>query len=145
MSEADVDLVRSLVGPPKTDWAAVVRGERRLAEIEEASRSLFEPGFRCSMFSVVDLRLSGFEGLWTIWREWTEPWASYHVFEEEVLDLGDGRVLWLGRDVGGTPGGGDVTLHSSAVWTVTGGRISEVTFYAQRESALATAGIEPQL
>jgi hypothetical protein len=143
MSQADVELVRALVPPPETDWAASVRDESRLREIEESSRALFAPDFPCSMLSVADTQLQGFEGLWTIWREWLEPWAEYHVFEEEIVDLGEGKVLWLGRDVGQSKSGaGRVTLHSSAIWSVSDGLISEVVFYPQRSTALAAAGID---
>ncbi len=140
MSQADVDLVRALVPAAETDWAAMVRDQAIVDQLAEAVGDVFEPGFRCCISSIVDNWLQGFDGLWAAWREWLEPWESYHVHEEQISDLGDGRVLWLGRDVGGRPdGGGDVTLLSSAIWTLREGKVSRVVFYTNRERALAAS------
>lgn len=140
MSQADVDLVRALVPSPEVDWAAVIHDEAMSRQLRAATTDLFDPGFRCCMSSVTDTWREGMAGLWAIWEEWLEPWSSYHIYEEEIRDLGDGRVLWMGRDVGGRPDDtGDVTLLSSAIWTVSSGKVSEVVFYASRERALQVA------
>lgn len=141
VSRDDVDLVRSLV-PTNVDWAAIVRDDDRARELGEASRSLFAPDFRCALVGITDESLTGFDGLRSVWLEWLKPWASYRVQEEEIIDLGEGRVLWLGHDIGGRRDGpGEIVLRSSAIWTVVDGRIAEVLFYAERRRALRDAGI----
>ena len=141
MSQEDVELVRSLVAPAEVDWAAIVRSEELYQPLEEQVGELFEPEFECALVSVTEKRLRGFEGLRSIWLDWLEPWATYRAEEERIVDLGDGRVLWLGRDFGGRRDGlGEIQPLSSAIWRARNGKIAEVVFYANRDDALAAAG-----
>ncbi len=142
MSREDVELVRALVPDARVDWAATVRDDELWQGLEEPSRTLFTSSFRCGLIGVTESWASGFDGLRAVWLEWLEPWASYRVQEEEIIDLDDGRVAWLGRDFGGRRDGrGEITLISSAIWTVEDGKISEAAFYAEREQCLRAAGL----
>jgi ketosteroid isomerase-like protein len=142
MAQQDVDLVRALVLPAEVDLAAVLRDDDSTAALEETSRDLFDPAFRCAMKTVTETWRDGFNGLRQVWLEWLEPWTTYRAVEEDVVDLGGGRVLWLGRDIGTREESGDeVVLISSAIWTVRDGRVSEAVFYASRDEALAVAGL----
>jgi ketosteroid isomerase-like protein len=59
-----------------------------------------------------------------------------------MVDLGDGRVLYLGHDYGGRKDGlGEIALLASAIWTVRDGKVAEVVFYANRDDAFAAAGL----
>ncbi len=142
MSAADVEVVRTLVPDPSIDWAQIVRTEELAQPLEDAVRHFFQPEFACSLVSVIEMKHSGFEGLLAIWKEWLEPWSTYRVQEEEIIDLNDGRVVWLGQDVAGTKhGGNEVVLNSSAIWRIQSGRVAAVSFFAERERCLEEAGL----
>jgi ketosteroid isomerase-like protein len=141
VSQQDVELVRSLVAPAEVDLAGVMRNDEIAAALEEQTRGSFEPDFECTLATVTEKRRRGFEGLREIWLDWMEPWATYRAEEEEIVDLGEGRVLWLGHDYGGRSDGREVELLSSAIWTIKRGKVAEIVFYAKRGDALAAAGL----
>jgi ketosteroid isomerase-like protein len=142
VSQEDVDLVRRLVAPAEIDWAAIVRSEELYAPLESQVQDLFDPDFECALVGVTEKRRRGFEGLREIWLDWLEPWASYRAEEERVIDLEDGRVLWLGHDYGGRRDGlGELELLSSSIWTIREGKVAAIVFYATRDDAFAAAGL----
>ena len=141
MSE-DVELVRSLVPPPEVDWAAVIRDDAIAEALEEQSADVFAEHFRCGLAGVTETWLFGLWGLRAVWLEWLEPWTTYHAREEQIEDLGDGRILWLGHDTGTrSDGTGEVAMASSAIWTIKDGKVTEAVFYADRARALRDAGL----
>lgn len=140
MSQQDVDLVRLLNLPPGVDWAATARDDELNGAIQQQVRSYFDPEFECALVGVTEMWRSGLDGLRRVWLDWLEPWASYRTEEEETRDLGDGRVLYLGRDFGGRRDGlGEVELLSSAIWTIRDGKVTQIVFYASRDAALEAA------
>jgi ketosteroid isomerase-like protein len=71
-----------------------------------------------------------------------DDWEDYHPISEEFRDLGDGRVLVLGRfHARGRASG--VEVESPAAWVseVRGGKIFRVRIYADEPSALASLGV----
>jgi ketosteroid isomerase-like protein len=134
-----VDLVRALVSNAEVDWAAVVRDDELWNATAQGASALFDDSVSCALVGVTETRLRGLEGLRRIWLDWVEPWSTYRTSEDEIVDVGDGRVLYLGRDFGGGPDGREVELLSSAIWTVNDGRVTEVVFYASRDDAFAAA------
>lgn len=140
MSQEDVDLVRRLNLTPGMDWAEIVRDDQRIAALQEGARPYFDDSFECALVGVTEMWRPGLDGLRRIWLDWLEPWATYRTEEEETRDLGDGRVLYLGRDFGGRRDGlGEIELLSSAIWTVRDGKITQIVFYATRNAALEAA------
>jgi hypothetical protein len=90
---------------------------------------------------VQDRHLIGLEGLIEGWRDWLEPWASYRMELEEVIDAGD-RVLSLIHVTAKTSHDGvEVEHRPAAVWAVEGGVVVAVTFYLDRDQALEAAGL----
>jgi ketosteroid isomerase-like protein len=77
-----------------------------------------------------------------LWLEWLTPWQSYRSELEEVIDLGD-DVLALVRDFGRrAEETGEVAIASAAVWTMRDGKVVQITFYADRSTALEAMGLE---
>jgi ketosteroid isomerase-like protein len=143
MSQADVDLVRRLNPAPGVDWAAIVRDDALAEALEEAVTKVFDPACKCAMVAVTETWFSGFDGLRKLWLDWLEPWATYRTEEEATIDLGDGRVLYLGRDFGGRRDGrGEIELRSSAIWTIRDEKVTEIVFFARRDAARDAAGCE---
>jgi ketosteroid isomerase-like protein len=88
------------------------------------------------------VRFVGLEGLRALWLDWLEPWESYRVEVEDVIDAGDDAVV-LVRDFGRRAGMTvEVSVVGGAVWTVRDGRVARVAFYLNRSEALKAVGME---
>jgi ketosteroid isomerase-like protein len=84
----------------------------------------------------------GPEGLAEGWRDWLEPWDSYHVELENFIGTGD-EVISLVRVRAKTTRDAVAVEHeSAALWSVREGKISRVRFYLEREQALEAAGLD---
>jgi ketosteroid isomerase-like protein len=75
------------------------------------------------------------------WREWLEPYSSYRMETEEVLDAGDDVVTFV--RVRARTARDDVTIdhEPAAVWKIRDGKVTAIHFYLHREHALAAAGL----
>jgi ketosteroid isomerase-like protein len=88
-----------------------------------------------------DRRLRGVEGLIEGWHDWLEPWASYVMETEDVIDAGSLVVSLIHVTAKTLHSGVEVEHDPAAVWTVEGGLIVAVTFYLDRAQALEAAGL----
>jgi ketosteroid isomerase-like protein len=76
--------------------------------------------------------------------DWLEPWETYRVEVEDVIDAGDDVVVLVrdyGRRVGMTH---EVSVRSAAIWTVRDRKVARVAFYLDRTEALTAAGLTGQ-
>ena len=70
-------------------------------------------------------------------------WASGAVTPQEVVDLGDGRVLVRAdRDARGSVGGAEVSTHLSAIYTVQDGKVAAAAYFFDHREALEAAGLD---
>jgi ketosteroid isomerase-like protein len=77
-----------------------------------------------------------------MWIDWLEPWATYRVQVDEMIEVGDGVVV-LVRDRGRRHGMDvEVELISGSVWTFRDGKIARVEFYANREELRRATGLD---
>lgn len=116
--------------------------------IRRALTELAEPDFEVVMvgpkYVGQAIERSGADGFREAWTDWTSPFTSYHIDVEEMIDAGE-RVVSLVAMCGKTKTGGvDVEAAAAAVWTVVDGRLRRVEFHIDRESALRSAGLDPQ-
>jgi ketosteroid isomerase-like protein len=141
MSEENVELVRRLQVAPDMDLVALFRDDAMTESLIETVAPLFDPGFECVLVLPGAREHTGLPGLRTAWLEWLEPWESYRVEIEDVIDAGDAAVV-LTRDYGRRPGmEAEVRLLGAAVWTVRDGKIVRAEFYGDRTAALEAAGL----
>jgi hypothetical protein len=130
----NVDLLRALLPDPGTDVTRLFRDEGRFAATAKAVAELFDPAVESvPAWRGAGMTYSGIDGFREMWLDWLEPWASYHVQVDEMLDLGDSVVVLVrdrarrrGMDV-------EVELISGSLWTFGNGKIVRVQFYANRE------------
>ena len=106
----------------------------------------FEDDFEVELISTTagSLRPAarGPEALAEAWRDWLEPWESYYIEVEEIVDAGGDQVLSLVRARARTARDAVAIEHeSAAVWLVRKGKIARVRFYLERELALEAAGL----
>jgi ketosteroid isomerase-like protein len=74
----------------------------------------------------------GPEGFYDRWADWLEPWETYRVHHEDLIERGD-EVIWLVRLRGVTKRGGVEMEHEGAtVFRFAGGLVQEITFMLGR-------------
>ena len=141
MSERNVELVRSLIPPPELDIAQLFRDEATFRAIVGGAGGALDPELRCRIVMPTDERsYHGLEGLRAAWLDWLEPWTAYHTHVECLEAVGD-RVLVLVRDrARRAESDAEVEVPVAAVWTVRGGSVSQIDFYATREQAFEDIG-----
>jgi hypothetical protein len=75
-----------------------------------------------------------------MWLDWLEPWATYYVRVDEMIDAGD-RVVALIRDRARRHDvDAEVEISAGSVWTIRNQRVVKVEFRT-REGALDAAGL----
>jgi hypothetical protein len=78
----------------------------------------------------------GPEGFREIWADWLEPWASYRIYYDDVVERGD-RVVMLTRLRGVTKHGGVEMEHEAAAsFRFDGEQVVDLEFNLDREDAL---------
>jgi ketosteroid isomerase-like protein len=145
MSRENVEVVSS-VHPNGIDMVTLIRGATAAdtapaAVYTEAFESDFETEFISKQAGLLRPVARGLAGFAEGWRDWLEPWDSYYMEVDELLDAGD-AVVSLVRVRAKTERDGVAIEHSPAsVWSLDGGKITRVQFYLERERALEAAGL----
>ena len=71
-----------------------------------------------------------------------EPWESLQWELEEVVELGDHRVLSVSRlQMRGRGSGVEVNASGASIWTIRDGKAAVVTLYQSKAQALEAAGL----
>jgi len=142
MSKGNVDLVAS-VFPPRTDLAAIVRSQHPGAFLQrtEVIDPDLEVTFAGTQAGAPPVTYEGLGGLVEGWQDWLIPYESYVIELEEALDAGDKVVMLVQVRARTSRDGVEIAHSPAAVWTIAAGTITAVTFFLDREQALAFAGI----
>jgi ketosteroid isomerase-like protein len=130
MSQKNVEIVRGAID-------AFNRGEDLNAQFKDAAHD-----FELDMSRAVGPAHSVFrlDQLERAWSELTEPWESWRMEADELIDAGEHVVLanttsTRGRD------GIEVTAHTTWVWTFREGMIARLCYYQDKAQALEAAGL----
>ena len=133
MAQSRLERVRAILFPEGTDLTEV-----------------FAPGSRVSAGGMVtgdatvkftsrsaESTATGPEGFRERWADWLEPWASYRIYYDDVIERGD-RVVALVRLRGVTKRDGVEVEHEAAgVFRFEGDQVVELEFTLEREDALS--------
>jgi ketosteroid isomerase-like protein len=143
MSQKNVELVKALF-PTGFDLVEFFSEDAVAALMEFGPPDSFADNFVVRFISDTPgakLEYRGVEGLLEGWRDWLEPWASYHAEVESFLDAGD-EVVVLIRVRAKTARDGVEMEHSPAsVWTISAGKVVSIRMFLNRDTALMTAGL----
>jgi ketosteroid isomerase-like protein len=130
-SQPNVEAIETLLPPPGTDLARMFRELRdpKLAAVAaEALQPLFHSEFE-AVASYTPTRYPGPYGLRDFWLDWLEPWATYFVDVEEIVEHGD-RVLLRSHDRGRRYDmDAEVDQRGGSVWTFRDGKIIRAEFF----------------
>jgi ketosteroid isomerase-like protein len=140
----NADLIRVLLPPPEVDLAHVIRDDEAFAATIAAAGDNLDPELESAAVWLGGGRsYRGLEGFRRMWLDWLEPWATYHVQVEGIIEEGD-QVAVLIRDRGRHPDSDvEVELRAGSVWTVSDGRITRVELYANREDLFEASRFSP--
>jgi ketosteroid isomerase-like protein len=71
-----------------------------------------------------------------------EPWDSLRWEPEELIELGDDRVLTVSRlQMRGRGSGVEVNASGASIWTIRDGRAAAITLYQSKAEAAEAAGL----
>jgi ketosteroid isomerase-like protein len=145
MSKENVELVKRLQPTPDEDLAAWFRDDNAAKGFIDASSPYFHADVEIVAPSGVEpSRYVGLAGLRDGWLDWLEPWASYRVEIEDLIDAGHDVVV-LVRDFGRRPGlNHEISVAGAAIWTVRDHKVARIAFYLDRNEALEAAGLSSQ-
>jgi len=143
VSQAKVDLLRALLPDPGSDVAQLFRDEQWFASTAEAVAGLLDPDVESvPAWRGAGTTYLGIDGFREMWLDWLEPWSSYHVQVDEMIELEDSVVV-LVRDRGLRHGmNAEVELISGSLWTFNDGKVVRVEFYANREELREAVGLD---
>jgi ketosteroid isomerase-like protein len=82
----------------------------------------------------------GFEAVRDAWVTWFEAFEQVDFGVEDLVEVGDNVVTDIWMSGRGRASGLLVNQRVSAVWTVRGGRVVQVSGYRERAEALHAAG-----
>ena len=139
MSDADLELVRSLQPPSGTDIATLFNDPATWSAFAAASAPHFEEHFECAGIGSPqgDLHATGFDGLRELWVEWLSPWSSYRTTVEDVIGAEDKVMILVHDHAVSRHDGVEVDLRGASIWTMRDGRIASVEFHTSRAGARA--------
>jgi hypothetical protein len=139
-----LDLIRALLPSPETDFAHLIRDDEAFTATIDAVGGILDPEVESAPVWLGEGRFyRGLEGFRRMWIDWLEPWATYRVQVEGVIEEGD-RVVVLVRDRGRHHDSDvEVELLAGSVWTVRAGKVARVEFYANRKDLFEASGFTP--
>lgn len=148
MSQENVDVVKRVL-LDGTDLVALFRGSDLPDPLTSgidltAFDEDFEAEFIASrVFGSAEPRVwRGLEGFAESWRDWLEPYDSYYIEVEELIDADD-MVISLNRVVAQTTRDAvEVEHRPAALWSLRDGKIVRVRFFLEREEAFEAAGLQ---
>jgi SnoaL-like protein len=143
MSQENVAIVRALIPPPETEVASLLRDDGLFEQTRAALEPLIDPAVESVAIWQGGSATThvGIDGFRELWLDWLEPWTTYHVRVDEMIDAGD-RIVVLIRDRARRDDSeAEVELISGSVWEVREGKVVRVEFCGSREEALEAAGL----
>ena len=145
MPVTNVELVKAAL-PEEVDLVEAMASDDPVAALIGNADNVapdLEVAFGGSQSGAPALHYEGLEGLVKGWRDWIEPYESYRLGVEEVIDAGAG-VLTLVRVVARTSRHGvEIEHRPAAVWTIEDGKLTAAHFFLERADAFEFAGLAP--
>jgi ketosteroid isomerase-like protein len=142
MPSQNVALLRAMLPGPEVDIAKLIRDDALFAQTAEALAGALDPDVEAvPAWRGTETTYSGTEGFREMWLDWLQPWATYHVQVDEMIEAGDSVAVLVRDRARRHDMDVEVELISGSVWTFRDGRITRVEFYANREELREAIGV----
>ena len=130
MSSERLEQVRAFLPPDGTDLAVAFGPARSMT-----SFGLVAGDARVRLVSRGgELGGTGRDAMYESWADWLEPWESYRVYHDDLIERGD-DVIWLVRLRGVTKRGGvEIEEEAATVFRFEGEAVQEIVFTLDREA-----------
>ena len=133
MSQANVERVRAILPPEGTDLV----GRFGVKGGVSSGGLVADDAMVSFVARSAETTSSGPDAFREGWADWLEPWKSYRIFYDDVVDQGD-RIVALVRLRGVTKHDGVEVEHEAAgVFRFEGDKVVEMEFSLDREGALS--------
>jgi len=141
------EAIEGLLEVGRDDAVEAFADRERLAERFDRLRAVAWPDFEIVMVAPrgwgSDNVRVGVEGYEASWQDWLEPFASFRLEFEDVVEKGN-HVVVLVHQFGVPKGGGnEVQSAGAGVFEFREGRIARMEFHLDRDAAFRAAGIDP--
>jgi ketosteroid isomerase-like protein len=84
----------------------------------------------------------GHGGVRRFWRQWLASWERVEFEQQRYIDAGENVVVFQRMHARGRTSGLETEFTDYAqLWTIRHGKVVRMKFYADREEALAAAGV----
>jgi ketosteroid isomerase-like protein len=136
-----IETIRALL-PQEVEMVGMVGDTALFATLAGLIAPDVEVTFVASAPGVPTLNFRGLEGFREGWSDWLEPYESYRVETDEVLDAGGDDVLVRVRVRARTRRDQVAIEHTpAALCTVEDGKITRIAFYLDADQAMEAAGL----
>jgi ketosteroid isomerase-like protein len=130
---------------PLDDLGGAFRDSGRVAAMAATLEPLVKPDVEVVRigpeYTGEGVTYRGLEGFLEFWTDWLEPWASFSIETEAILDAGD-KVVQVARQTGRTDDqSAPIESQGAAVMTFQDGRLTRIEFHLDRERAMKAAGL----
>jgi ketosteroid isomerase-like protein len=141
MSEANVEMVRSIYAAGPSDFVSAYSDPEFMQGMERAFSPLLDPDVDFLPPGPDFEPSRGIAGYWKTMREWLAMWESYSVEAERFIDGGDTVVVETRERGRSRSAGVELEQRAMAVWRIRNGRITSMRNYYDRAEALEAAGL----
>jgi hypothetical protein len=132
---------------PDGDWVSAFKDDAALGRMRSILEQVALPDLEVAALGggmgavVLALSSEGTVGLLEFWRDWLEPWDSFTLDVERIVEGPEAVVVEAvqrGRLHGST---GVVESSAAAVHYFRGGRLARIEFHLDRDTARRAAGL----
>jgi hypothetical protein len=152
VTQRDVELVTTVygvefaAGAAEFDLARLIADPQWRREVEDSFSPNLAVRFVTPQEGGIQVmeqnEFEGLDGLAEGWRLWMEPWETFRIVPEDLVDAGEGRVLLLARATARMRGSGvEISQETAALHVVEQGRIAAIRFYLDQAQARRDAGL----
>jgi ketosteroid isomerase-like protein len=129
--------VEQFYGAIGRDLVDALTGDEVMRMGERFAGSLTDD-FECVMVGPLNsISYEGLAGFAEAWRDWVEPYESFHIQLEDIEERGK-NLLMMVRQGGVTRHDGvEIENDSAAVWRFRDGKLARAEFYLERDDARA--------
>jgi ketosteroid isomerase-like protein len=143
MQTPNLEVVKAAV-PEEIDLVEVMATDDPVAAlIGDATlvASDLEVVFGGSQSGAPELHYQGLDGFIQGWADWLEPWDTYRIRLDELIEARDSVVTFVTVHARTSRHGVEIEHQPAAVWTVRDGKLRAVHFFLERKDALEFAGL----